>query len=713
MKVKNTIMVIVIISLFIIANFAMAEEVTIGYPEHYPLTYQGPTGEAEGFIIDLLKSIDAGTPDYTFNYVYGNWSETLNALSQGEVDLVAGLVASESRAKVFDFNEATMYLSWGTVILREEHSVESILDLEGMTLGHLMGDYFAEGHRGLINKLYDFQLEVSYKGYGSYTDLLKAIEGGDVDAGIMDQVSTRSIYDYDNIKDTGLVFAASGLKIASLKNQNNEVLDLVDNKMNTWLNDKDSFYYERYNAYFDKEFIQGFIPFYRSYKKIIWFVLFWILLLLGYGALELYLRTKESKDRRKYLKEVMKKSQKILKKKQETIQEKALAVDGLQEHLNKFEDLMTFITRNVSLNHTNAEEDLFKEILDQAFDLVGSADFGFAYIFDEKNNFKIVECIHTKKPEIKGIQMHHLPPIDPPVQIVKNLRSETINFCSNDKVKREIYKGFKETKESLVVLFKNNKRPYGGLVLEIEEGSEKNFKESAIESMQALKNIAEGYFLNENYYKMDIIFQKEMIFSLIKILELHDLYTKGHSQGVADLSKDLAEYMGLSEMKADEIYWAGLVHDIGKILISAKTINKIDPLTKSEYKNIKKHSIYGYEALKKSEVTEKIATIVLYHHERYDGKGYPEGLSGENIPLASRIISVVDSYDAMVSDRVYKSKKTHREALKEIEENLGTQFDPIVGRQFIEMKKEEDEIHEETNHERYREKSRGFQSNGF
>jgi len=268
MKAKNTIMVILITSLFITLNVAMAEEVTIGYPEHYPLTYQGPSGEAEGFIIDLLKSIDESDSNYEFTYVYGNWSETLDALSQGEVDLVAGLVASESRSKVFDFNESTMYLSWGTVVLREEHSVESILDLEGMTLGHLMGDYFALGHRGLINKLYDFQLEVSYKGYKSYTDLLKAVEAGEVDAGIMDQVSTQSIYDYDNIKDTGLVFAASGLRIASLKGENNEVLDLIDKEMNTWLNDKNSFYYERYNAYFDQELIQGFIPFIEAIKGL-------------------------------------------------------------------------------------------------------------------------------------------------------------------------------------------------------------------------------------------------------------------------------------------------------------------------------------------------------------------------------------------------------------------------------------------------------------
>jgi polar amino acid transport system substrate-binding protein len=103
-----------------------------------------------------------------------------------------------------------------------------------------------------------------------------------------------------------------------------------------------------------------------------------------------------------------------------------------------------------------------------------------------------------------------------------------------------------------------------------------------------------------------------------------------------------------------------------------------------------------------------MADIVLYHHERYDGKGYPEGLQGEDIPYQSRIISIVDSYDAMISDRVYKPKKTIPEALIEIERNLSTQFDPEIGRQFIEMKKKEVEIHEEINHERYRKKSWGI-----
>jgi putative nucleotidyltransferase with HDIG domain len=259
-----------------------------------------------------------------------------------------------------------------------------------------------------------------------------------------------------------------------------------------------------------------------------------------------------------------------------------------------------------------------------------------------------------------------------------------------------------------VLSLKNNHVNYGGIVLEINKGSEKHFNEQSKEIMLALKNIAEGYFLNENYYERDVIFQKEMIFSLIKVLEIHDSYTKGHSQGVAMEGKSLAQYMDLSPKEVSLVYWAGLVHDVGKILISEKIINKETKLTSYEYETIQKHPVYGYEALKNSELTKHMADIVLYHHERYDGKGYPEGLKGDKIPYQSRIISIVDSYDAMTSDRVYKGKRTLSEGLQEIEINLGTQFDPVIGRQFIEMKKKEVEIHEETNNERYRKKSWGF-----
>ena len=695
--------------LLLTVNVSLAEsKVTVGYPDHYPFTYKNGTGEASGFFIDLLKKIDENNEAITFEYIYGDWENILNALEKGEIDLVAGLVEGESRLKKYDFNEQSMVLSWGTVVLASDQLVDSILDLEGMTLGHLSSDYFALGEKGLVKKLYDFQLDVAYKSYPNYGALLEAVDAGVIDAGIMDQGSTRKIYDYKNIKNTGLVFAANALKVGALKGRQGETLDLIDDQLKQWLRDKSSFYYQTYDDYLKVGFVEGMVPFYRRYKKRIGFILFSIILMLAYGQIELYLRTKELKKQTKILKKANEKSEKTIARKQEIMAKKAFAVDDLQKQIYRFEDLMTFVTRNVTLNHINSEKELFSEILSEAFRLVEVADSGYVYNFDEQQHFKIIDTINSDQPDLEKIHLRDLMPIDTSVEIIEDFILKAINYMDKDYIKKQLKEKFVPAKESLVVVFKNNQVNYGGVVLEINKGSKKSFNEQSKEIMWALKNIAEGYFLNENYYEMDVIFQKEMIFSLIKVLEIHDAYTKGHSQGVASEAKALAQHMGLSKEAINEVYWAGLVHDVGKILISEKIINKSTQLSRDEYALIKKHPVYGYEALKNSELTKAMADIVLYHHERYDGKGYPEGLAGESIPYQSRIISIVDSYDAMISDRVYKPKKSIREALVEIEKHLSTQFDPEIGRQFIEMKKKEVEVHEEVNDERYRKKSWGF-----
>jgi ABC-type amino acid transport substrate-binding protein len=285
-------LLIIVVMLMMTVNVSLAEsKVTVGYPEHYPFTYKDEAGNASGFFIDLLKEVDGTNEAVTFDYVYGDWENILNALENEEIDIVAGLVEGKNRLEKYDFNKQSIVLSWGTVVHESNQSVDSILDLEGMTLGHLRSDYFALGEKGLVNKLYDFQLDVSYKSYPSYEALLQGIEDGTIDAGIMDQASTRKIYNYKNIKDTGLVFAPSALKVAALKGHQEETLNLIDSKLNQWLNDKDSFYYKTYDIYLDIGFIEGMEPFYRQYKKRIWFAIFAIFLMVAYSQGELYLRT--------------------------------------------------------------------------------------------------------------------------------------------------------------------------------------------------------------------------------------------------------------------------------------------------------------------------------------------------------------------------------------------------------------------------------------
>ena len=141
-----------------------------------------------------------------------------------------------------------------------------------------------------------------------------------------------------------------------------------------------------------------------------------------------------------------------------------------------------------------------------------------------------------------------------------------------------------------------------------------------------------------------------------------------------------------------EIKTAALLHDIGKIVTPVSILTKHGKLTKDEMNEMKKHPERGYRILSSGPNMENISKYCLHHHERYDGKGYPNGLSKDEIPLQARIISLADAYDAMISERTYKDCLTETEAILEIKNNIGTQFDPKISKVFIEevLEKSED-----------------------
>ncbi len=173
--------------------------------------------------------------------------------------------------------------------------------------------------------------------------------------------------------------------------------------------------------------------------------------------------------------------------------------------------------------------------------------------------------------------------------------------------------------------------------------------------------------------------------ALTSAIDAKDSYTRGHSERVTELSIRLANEYGLPPEEVEKIKLGGLLHDIGKIGIPEEILNKPGRLNDEEFEIIKSHPDLGLHILGKVEFLETIVPIIRYHHERYDGKGYPEGLKGEAIPLLARIVSVVDTFDAMTTDRPYRKAMSIEEALKEIERCSGSQFDPKIAAHFIRM----------------------------
>ncbi|HCC69459.1 MAG TPA: metal-dependent phosphohydrolase [Nitrospiraceae bacterium] len=181
---------------------------------------------------------------------------------------------------------------------------------------------------------------------------------------------------------------------------------------------------------------------------------------------------------------------------------------------------------------------------------------------------------------------------------------------------------------------------------------------------------------------------ESVILTLAVALESKDPYTKGHSERVGNLSEELVAFIGLSEKEQNLIKKAGALHDIGKIGISDSILHKKGILTKEEHNLIKQHTVIGENICRHLCSLRAVLPAIRHHHERWDGRGFPDRLSGDKIPLMARILSIADTFDAMVSERPYRETASIVEAIKkmEAEKDLG-QWDPSLLNKFVEMMK--------------------------
>jgi len=170
--------------------------------------------------------------------------------------------------------------------------------------------------------------------------------------------------------------------------------------------------------------------------------------------------------------------------------------------------------------------------------------------------------------------------------------------------------------------------------------------------------------------------------TLVMVINAKDHYTFGHSERVANYAARLAEAAGMPGVAVRHLAYGAYLHDIGKVEIDRTILNKQGPLSEEEWETIKRHPVWGSEIVEPIPFLHDLAPVIKYHHENWDGSGYPEGLKGEEIPLGARIVRIVDSFDAMVAERPYGVTRTPQEACREIEKGAGTLYDPELARLF-------------------------------
>ncbi len=373
-----------------------------------------------------------------------------------------------------------------------------------------------------------------------------------------------------------------------------------------------------------------------------------------------------------------------------SLEEMTAMNDSLIESFNNVEEVSNKLEQIISLSSkltsesTKKDSTFLSDVLHIAKDILPESDYGAIFtvengkwIYQDSigHDLKILQSLDLKE--------EYLVTPDEPTVIYDLNKFENRDFPED--IAKKFVEATKPVKSTILHPLKIDDEVIGGIALDIAKDSNKEFSPQSFKIFNAFGNLITAFLVNHKYIEEKDDFQKDLIISIINLLEIHDKYTKGHSENVALLSRKIAIKMNLPEYEIKKIYWTGLIHDIGKIVIDNKILNKPGKLTDEEFEIIKKHPEFGYQTLQHSEKLKDMATNIRAHHERFDGKGYPLGLKGYKIPLIARIICVADTWDAMTSNRSYRKPLPREVALTEIIKNSGTQFDPEIVDAFLEL----------------------------
>jgi HD-GYP domain-containing protein (c-di-GMP phosphodiesterase class II) len=218
------------------------------------------------------------------------------------------------------------------------------------------------------------------------------------------------------------------------------------------------------------------------------------------------------------------------------------------------------------------------------------------------------------------------------------------------------------------------KKSFGWLGL-VSYGMDHKFTMRELDILQTLANQLAVMIANMEHHEDLERFTVNMVCSLVSAIEEKDAYAKGHSRRVYQYANLIARHLGMAPEEIEALKWAALLHDIGKIGIPERVLNKPGKLTADEYELIKRHPMKGKTILEPIEHLSRSMPAVAHHHERYNGTGYPEGLKGEQIPIAARILAVADTFDAITSSRSYRTPRSPLQAMQVLEKAAGTQLD--------------------------------------
>ena len=378
----------------------------------------------------------------------------------------------------------------------------------------------------------------------------------------------------------------------------------------------------------------------------------------------------------------------ILKEKNEELNQNK---KKLEEFSNKLEEKVRFRTLELkkskdqlsilyqisrTISSTLKLDDVLQTILDFSIKISG-AGRGSIMLLDKKKRIFYIKIPYNKSE--KNIDKITFAENENTIGwVVKNKKFLYIKNLENDKHFSKIKIIRRQIKQLLIIPTIVEDKVIG--VINLENTS---LNPDTIDLLRSFSEGAAVAINNARLYQKIKDSYFEIAKALAQAIEAKDPYTHGHSARVVEYAVSIAQKLDLPEEEKELLKYAAMLHDIGKIGVKGIVLNNPNSLTSEEYVEIKKHPLVGEGIIQPIELLQPIRPLIRHHHEWYNGKGYPDGLSGENIPLGARILAVADTYDAMKSDRPYRKALTEETAIQELKRGSGTQFEPKLVEVFL------------------------------
>ncbi len=551
---------------------------------------------------------------WTVEWVEGTFAEGLERLERREIDIMTAVAWTEQRQERFDFTRKAVISNWGVFYSRRGMTAESIPDLEGMKIAVVRRDAYAASFRELADK---FGVTCSYLEVDDYPDVFKAIEEWRAEAGLVSRLfglANESDYRVDR---TNLFIEPMELRFAAPKGFSVTILQILDFHLTKWRTIPDSPLNMSIQSWLPGERPISVVP-----RWFPWFVGAALALVLGVLFANMMLR-----------RQILSRTRQLLKSRADLSREKVFF------------------------------ERLFEESPDA---LVLESNDGCRIL---RVNRGFARLFGYTPVEVEGKTLND---VIVPEELLQEGMALDMETAQGNPVAMETVRKNKDGKPIDVSLISVPVTLEEGVVASYtiyrDISATKEAQRELIESREQIRKSLES--MRRTW--------EQTIGVLATAAETRDPYTAGHQRNVSALSEAIATELGLDEDRVNSVRMAGLVHDIGKINVPAEILSKPGALGEVEFALIRTHPEIGYEIMKNIELPWNLADMILQHHERMDGSGYPAGLKEEEILLESRILAVADVVEAMSSHRPYRASLGIESALKEIEENRKKKYDADV-----------------------------------